>query len=70
MEKLTRIHCEATIRDLGIERAWKALGIARTTLYRWRREWRAEDRRAKRERDKARVASSDAVKVERKQNVD
>jgi transposase-like protein len=37
---LTRQHVEAVIREMGPERAWKALGVARTTLYRWMREWK------------------------------
>jgi hypothetical protein len=44
---LTRQHVEATIREMGPERAWKALGVARTTLYRWMREWKRADRAAK-----------------------
>src|SRR5271166_6115815 len=43
---LTRQHVEAAIRELGPERAWRALGVARTTLYRWMRKWKREDRAA------------------------
>ena len=43
---LTRQHVEAVILERGMEEAWKALGVGRTTLYRWRRKWRREDRAA------------------------
>ena len=43
---------EQAIRQYGVEEAYRVLGIGRTTLYRWRRQWAAEDRKAKRELQK------------------
>lgn len=48
LEVLTRQHVQAVIREQGPERAWKALGVSRTTLYRWMREWKKADREADR----------------------
>jgi transposase-like protein len=53
LHTLTRQHVEATIREHGIERAWKLLGISRRTLYEWRKRWREEDRRAAAEAKRA-----------------
>lgn len=58
---LTRQHVEAVVREHGPERAWRELGIARNTLYRWRRKWKREDHAA----EAAGRATAEALRVTR-----
>jgi hypothetical protein len=51
ISKLTRQHVEAVVKEIGPEHAYLRLGISRSTLYEWRKKWRAEDRARARERE-------------------
>lgn len=44
VRRLTRAHVEAVCDEYGPDHAWMYLGISRSTLYKWRREWREVDR--------------------------
>lgn len=43
VRRLTRAHVEAVCDEFGPDHAWVRLGISRSTLYKWRRDWKAED---------------------------
>lgn len=45
VRRLTREHVEAVCDEFGPDHAWMRLGISRSTLYKWRRDWRVADER-------------------------
>lgn len=53
LRDVMREHVEAVVKAIGPEAAWPRLGISRTTLYTWRREWKKQDASRARAREKA-----------------